>query len=309
MSPLKLTQFAEWNQLVCCECDRMDRLVADHRQAAGTEIATGYSLTTQTHHVNIYMHSRVSHFFFFFQGTGTSMVYLTKWPVRVSLKQWVEQQLWWENKTPTRQRAAFTPTIAPRLYLTGWAQKKDTEEEERRPWLRQLHIRFFPPCLKGPLCSQCSETKEEDMPGRERGSKGGKGGVGEALWTSARDALPPCNSGLLTHRILQAQQTLPQGFAAASPPPTHPRLSPDTQPTQPLTWDRKAESSAAAPLRPFLNPLYTKWMPLFHVFAVKRTEARVSTNCVLDYQKQGRNVSAGTGQSTPSPQKKLSVIF
>lgn len=78
-----------------------------------------------------------------------------------------------------------------------------------------------PPRLKGPLCSQCSETKEEDMPGRERGSKGGRGGVGEAPWTSARDALPPCNSGLLTHRILQAQQTLPQGLAAASPTPLH----------------------------------------------------------------------------------------
>lgn len=36
---------------------------------------------------------------------------------------------------------------------------------------------FFSGCLKGPLCSLCSETKEEDRPGRERGSKGGLRGA------------------------------------------------------------------------------------------------------------------------------------
>lgn len=97
---------------------------------------------------------------------------------------------------------------------------------------------FSPRCLKGPLCSQCSETKEEDMPGRDRGSKRGTGGVGGGCL----DICQRCTSA----RQLGAADTQdPAGStdAATRPccclPRAHPHLSGDTQPTQPLTWDRK----------------------------------------------------------------------
>lgn len=64
---------------------------------------------------------------------------------------------------------------------------------------------FSSGCLKGPLCSLCSETKEEDRPGRERGSKGGSGGgaLGHLPVMHFRSAMS-LTCRLLTHRILQA---------------------------------------------------------------------------------------------------------
>lgn len=64
---------------------------------------------------------------------------------------------------------------------------------------------FSSGCLKGPLCSLCSETKEEDRPGRERGSKGGsgRGALGHLPVMHFRSAMS-LTCRLLTHRILQA---------------------------------------------------------------------------------------------------------
>lgn len=78
---------------------------------------------------------------------------------------------------------------------------------------------FFSGCLKGPLCSLCSETKEEDRPGRERGSKGGLRGAFGHLpemhfrqATQAADTQDPAGPPLSP-----STQTLPRGLLPPHP--------------------------------------------------------------------------------------------
>lgn len=168
-----------------------------------------------------------------------------------------------------------TITIISRRMSTK--KEKDRHRRGRAPaTITTAPYSFFPPAvLKGLCVLSARRQKRKTCQEGTEGVKGGRGESGEVVWTSARDALPPGNSGLLTHRILQAQQTLPQGLAAAFPAPT---------PTSVATHNRRSRSHGTGKgravllliLRPILTPLYTKSTPVFLVFAMKRTEAQVT---------------------------------
>lgn len=54
--------------------------------------------------------------------------------------------------------------------------------------IRMATYAYFSGCLKESLCSLCSETKEEDIPGRERGSGGSVGHLPEMHFRQAMQA-------------------------------------------------------------------------------------------------------------------------
>lgn len=89
------------------------------------------------------------------------------------------------------------------MVVTGKPQRKNSGLDYNSS------IRFPVSVLKR-LCSLCSETKEEDRPGRERGSKRGvEGDFGHLPVMHFRQAM--CfTCRLLTHRILQAPFSLYQ---------------------------------------------------------------------------------------------------